>query len=246
MWPALGADRGSEPISVREYLHPPPPCPTQVLPFHRSLRDRKCVFLAQLHPVTAGEILVGAGITRPDFPRRRCEESRRGCQLCKQATARVPFRLPPMASREGCPGLGGDPGPSLLLWIPHPEAAMSPAADRGQRRFPDCGERGHPGPEGQRPGGHTPCDHCTCQFAEALSLKVSVWTSPGREDPAGVGGPKVMAPVGEASLWSSPASRLAPAPALSLALVCRILRLASCQGRCALSVQVLADNSHVS
>lgn len=119
MWPALGADRGSEPISVREYLHPPPPCPTQVLPFHRSLRDRKCVFLAQLHPVTAGEILVGAGITRPDFPRRRCEESRRGCQLCKQATARVPFRLPPMASREGCPGLeGGILGPACSSGFP--------------------------------------------------------------------------------------------------------------------------------
>lgn len=94
--------------------------------------------------------------------------------------------------QEGCPrlgwGKGGGPGPSLLLWIPVLRLPC-PQQLTGDRGGPPTVGRGHPGPGDQRPGGHTPSDLCTCQLAEAVSFR----TSPGREDPAGVGGPKVMA-----------------------------------------------------
>lgn len=66
----------------------------------------------------------------------------------------------------------------------------------------------------------------------ASGLGADVSTCPGREDPGGGGSPRSQFWVGEADPWSSPFSLPAPTPALSWPQVCRILLLASCQGRC--------------
>lgn len=66
----------------------------------------------------------------------------------------------------------------------------------------------------------------------ASGLGASVGTCPGREDPGGGGSPRSQSWVGEAGPWSSPFSLPAPTPALCWPRVCRILLLASCQGRC--------------
>lgn len=118
-----------------------PAPPAHGLPLCRGLRARTGVFIAHLHPMTAGEMPVGAGVLRPGFPKElRKERAGGGCQQFEKGSRpRRPLTAPcarPMG--RGTQGLGG-PGHARLsgplFWGCHVAGTNkwpAPAASKAQ------------------------------------------------------------------------------------------------------------------